>query len=157
MRLDDQCLQLYRLARAAWARGDVEEACRLYGRLRAEHGCELFYEVSLPPVHLMLVHPIGTVLGRATYHDYLCVYQNVGVGSDIDGNRPTIGRGVVLYPGAKVLGNTIIGNNVFITANTVVQNVVVPDNSVVFPDVNSCNWKPTKRDVIRDIFKVTNE
>jgi serine acetyltransferase len=89
----------------------------------------------------------------------------VGVGSDIDGNQPVLGRGVVLFPGAKVLGNTRIGNNVFITANTVVQNMEIPDNSVVFPFLEKqkksdhktrsvCSWKPTKRSVIHDIFKV---
>jgi serine O-acetyltransferase len=164
MRLDDQCLQLYRVAHNMWKDSDLKMAERYYQRVRTEHGCELYYEIVLPK-NVMLVHPVGTVLGRATYGDYLCVYQNVGVGSDVDGNRPVLGKGVVLFPGAKVLGNTKIGNNVFITANTVVQNVDIPDNSVVFPFLEErkksdhktrsvCSWKPTERSVIKEIFKV---
>lgn len=143
--------------------GRTAEADAHY-RLNRMLGVDLYYEVKLPRT-LMLVHPVGTVLGRATYGEYLCVYQNVGVGSDLDGNRPKFGDGVVLFPGAKVLGNTVIGSNVFITANTVVQNCEIPDNMIVFPTATDmrgkgaewdvgCGWTPTKRSVIRDVFKV---
>ena len=47
------------------------------------------------------------------------------------GNRgcPTIGDNVVLYPGAKVVGNVVIGDNVVIGANAVVTKDI-PANSV---------------------------
>ena len=156
MRVDDQIALNYRNARKAFLAGRVTESEAHY-RLNRMLGFDLYYEVDLPQ-NLMFVHPIGTVLGRATYGDYLCVYQNVGVGSDLDGNRPKVGEGVVLFPGAKVLGNTVIGNNVFVTANTVVQNCEIPDNSIVFPSASDwdagCGWKHTDRSVIRDVFKV---
>lgn len=165
MRLDDEIAIQYRESREAFLRGDISEAERIYRSLRAAHSIELFYEVDLPE-HLMFVHPVGTVLGRATYGDHLVIYQNVGVGSDLNNNRPMLGRGVVLFPGAKVLGNTRIGDNVFVTANTVVQDVVVPDNCVVFPSVKvpgasqgerpintvGCAWKRTRRSVMAHFF-----
>ena len=43
---------------------------------------------------------------------------------------PTIGDNVVIFAGAKILGNIKIGNNVVIGANATVTNNV-PDNSVV--------------------------
>ena len=73
MHLDDQCLQLYRVAHNMWKDNDLRMALKYYQRARAEHACELYYEVVLPK-NIMLVHPVGTVLGRATYGDYLCVY-----------------------------------------------------------------------------------
>ena len=42
---------------------------------------------------------------------------------------PTIGDNVVLYPGAKVVGNVVIGDNVVIGANAVVTKDI-PANSV---------------------------
>ena len=161
MRLDDEIVSNYRQSRVAFLKGDMWQAEYFYRLNREDNSVELYYEVDLPE-HLMFVHPLATVLGRATYGDFLCVYQNVGVGSDLDGNRPVLGTGVVLFPGAKVLGKTKIGSNVFVTANTVVQNVEIPDNSVVFSRTMPfggtviCGWKPTKRSVIRDVFKVLN-
>jgi serine O-acetyltransferase len=43
---------------------------------------------------------------------------------------PTIGDNVIIFPGAKVVGNIRIGNNVVIGANATVINDV-PDNCVV--------------------------
>lgn len=42
---------------------------------------------------------------------------------------PIIGHNVVIYPGAKILGNVKVGNNVVIGANAVVTKDI-PDNSV---------------------------
>lgn len=47
---------------------------------------------------------------------------------------PTIGDNVVIFPGAKIIGNIRIGNNVVIGANAVVLNDV-PDNCVVAGNV----------------------
>lgn len=161
--LDEQAVALYRNSRSAYHRGDIASAHEFYRRNRAENGVELWYEVELPD-HLRLLHPIGTVLGRASYGDYLVAYHGCGVGSDLDCNRPTIGSGVVLFPGAKVLGKTVIGDNVFITANCVVQNCVVPSNVVVYPSMRitycggepisslGCSWRHTTRSVIKHFF-----
>ena len=138
-RLDDEVLAFYNNSRAAYNRGDISTAETWYRRLRAEHGVELFYEVELPQ-NIKFVHSIGSVLGRADYGEFLVVYHGCGVGSDVDGNRPKLGSGVVLFPGAKILGNATLGNNVWVTANTVVQNCDVPDNSVVFGGVTSNEW-----------------
>lgn len=162
LNLDQYAVDLYRNSRAAFHRGDLAAAHEFYRRNRAENGVELFYEVDLPE-NLRLVHPIGSVLGRATYGDFFVCYHGCGVGSDLDGNRPVIGSGVVLFPGAKVLGKTTIGSNVFITANTVVQGADIPSNSIVFPaatDMDApgvewtvrCGWEPTTRSVIKHFF-----
>lgn len=170
MRLDDEITHRYRESRAAFARGDVHEAARIYRHIRADHAVELYYEVELPE-HVMFVHPLGTVLGRATYGDYLVVYNGCSVGSDLAGNRPVLGSGVVLFGGAKVLGKTVIGDNVFVTANTVIQDCVVPDNSVVFPSLKvfgrdqgsgagnalRCDWKPAKKNVKEYFFGVFHD
>ncbi len=166
-RLDDVLLADYRKARKAFLEGDTLRADQLYSANRRHHAIDLYYEVDLPE-HVMFVHPLGTVLGRATYGDYLCVYNGVNVGSTVDRNYPVLGTGVVLFPGAKVLGKSVLGNNVWVTANTVILDQVVPNNVVVFMDIMvhagvgkdvntpvfefSANWKRTERNVKRDMF-----
>lgn len=166
MTLDDEIWDIYWHSRHAFHAGDIKAATAMYRRLRAEHAIDLYYEVDLR-MPTQFVHPLGTVLGRAAYAPNLVVYQNVGVGSDLDGNRPVFTGPCVLFPGAKVLGQTKIGKNVFVTANTVVQGCEVPDNSVVFPppvrnaavfnrnrsDASlTCFWKPTTRSVVEHFF-----
>lgn len=148
-RVDDEILPLYRAARFAFLRGDVADAEQTYRILRTVYAIDLYYEIDLPQ-HVLFVHPLGSVLGRARYGDYLTVYQQVGVGSDVDGNRPRIGNWAVLFPGCKVLGNTTIGDNVFVTANAVMQNVQVPSGSVAF---GYNQWKPTRRSARQTMWK----
>lgn len=157
--LDQECLALYRLARACWVRGDEAGALALHRRIRAEHSVELWPGVELPE-HVVAVHPVASVLGRADYGDYLVFYQNCGVGSDVDGNRPTLGRGVCLFPGARILGAAEIGDNVFICAGTILsgvprRHVKIPSNVCVFPASNKFGYdfKPTKRSVVSQFWK----
>ena len=98
------------------------------------HSNDWFYEIDLP-AHFHSEHPLGSVLGRAEYGDYFFVYQGTTVG----GNRkhgelyyPIIGRNVILFANAAVLGDTHIGNNVVISAGTYIINEDIPDNCIVF-------------------------
>jgi len=58
------------------------------------HGIDLFYSVPMPDV-FMLVHPVGTVIGKANFSNYLVVYQNCTIGADTD-VYPNFGEGIVL-------------------------------------------------------------
>jgi serine O-acetyltransferase len=94
---------------------------------KALHGCDIFYEVELPSVFL-LVHPLGTVLGRGNYADHLLVYQRCGVGSNHD-IYPTLGRHVTLRPGSSVLGRCAIADNVTIAAESLVLDRDIPQDT----------------------------
>ena len=64
---------------------------------------------------------------------YCSIHQGVTVGRVFAGDKagtPTLGDHVIIYPGAKVVGNIHVGNNVMIGANATVLNDV-PDNCVV--------------------------
>lgn len=98
------------------------------------HSVDWFYAVDLP-VHFLCEHPLGCVLGRAVYGDYFFVYQGTTVG----GNRrkggidyPIIGENVILFANATVLGRTLIGNNVVVSADTYIIDTEIPDNCLVF-------------------------
>ena len=100
-----------------------------------------------------VVHPVGTVLGRATYGDYFCAYQNVTVGSDLENLHPVIGPGVVLYGGSRVIGAARIGGNCLISAGCSILGDGVPDNHIAIGQHPAVTTKPNRRNVICDIFK----
>lgn len=92
------------------------------------HGCDVFYEIELPSVFL-LVHPLGTVLGRGQYADYLLVYQRCGVGSNHD-IFPSLGEHVTLRPGSAILGNSAVGDNCTIAAESLLLDQDLSSNKV---------------------------
>ena len=94
------------------------------------NGVDWYYQVELPAV-FGAEHPLGSILGKAKYSDGLFVYQGVTIGGN-KGKYPVIGRNVVLYSDAKILGNARIGNNVVISANSYIKDEDIPDNCPVF-------------------------
>jgi serine O-acetyltransferase len=83
---------------------------------------------------VFICHGSGVVIGEtAIVGDGVLIYQNVtlgGTGKETGKRHPTLGKNVIVEPGAKVLGNIKIGDNVRICAGSVVLRDV-PDNSIV--------------------------
>lgn len=113
------------------------EAGKVYYLNKILHSIDWFYEINLPD-HFMVEHPLGSVLGRAKYGDYLLIYQGVTIGGNISLSNtveiayPVIGECVTFLSNAKVLGNAHIGKNVIFAANSYVINEDIPDDSIVF-------------------------
>jgi serine O-acetyltransferase len=110
--------------------GDKILADKLYYLNKIMHSCDIYHEVNLPE-SFFLEHPVGTVLGRATYGNKFFAMQGCTVGGNKD-KYPTIGENVKLYSGAKILGNFILGNNVSVAANAYLKDTNIPDNATVF-------------------------
>jgi serine O-acetyltransferase len=92
------------------------------------HGCDIYYEITLPPIFL-LVHPLGTVLGRAIYQDYLLIYQRVGIGSNHE-IYPQLGRHLTLRPGSSVLGQSRVGDYCSIATDSLLLDQDLPNHSI---------------------------
>lgn len=79
-------------------------------------------------------HGMGVVIGEtAEIGDDVLLYQGVtlgGTSSKAEKRHPTLGRGVVVGAGAKVLGNITLGNYSKIGAGSVVVNDV-PEHATV--------------------------
>ena len=73
---------------------------------------------------LVIDHGMGVVIGETTViGDNCTIYQGVtlgGTGKDVGKRHPTLGNGVMVGAGAKVLGPFKIGDNTKIAANAVV-------------------------------------
>ncbi len=127
---DHMAAFLYLVGNSAWkSTGDSMIPTKLFMLNKAMHGLDLYFSVSLPEVFL-LVHPVGSVIGNATYGNHLVIYQNCTVGADA-GVYPTFGEGTILYSRVSVLGNSTIGDDVVFAANSFVVNADIPAHSVV--------------------------
>ncbi|MBC7396272.1 MAG: serine O-acetyltransferase [Bdellovibrionales bacterium] len=84
--------------------------------------------------NLIIDHGMGVVIGEtAEIGDDCLIYHGVTLGG-VDLNpvkrHPTLGKGVVIGAGAKVLGNITIGDHSRVGANSVVIRSVPPKSTV---------------------------
>lgn len=128
---------LYRLSHQIFidGKGKVpKEADLVYYLNKILHSNDWFYAIDLP-LHFMVEHPLGSVLGRATYGDYFCILQGTTVGGNRSKGKiyyPQIGNNVMMFANSSIIGNTTIGDNVIISAGTQIVNDSVPSNCIVF-------------------------
>lgn len=80
-------------------------------------------------------HGMGVVIGETTeIGDNVTLYQGVtlgGTGKDTGKRHPTIGRGVIVGTGARVLGPLEIGEGAKVGAGAIVIKDVPPNSTVV--------------------------
>jgi serine O-acetyltransferase len=83
---------------------------------------------------LFIDHGMGVVIGETSViGDDVTLYQGVtlgGTGKEKGKRHPTVGNGVVIGAGARVLGNVRVGDNSRVGAGSVVLRDV-PDNSTI--------------------------
>jgi serine O-acetyltransferase len=126
---DQYAMWLYLLSNQLFRdAGSVATCKKLFLLNKALHGCDIFYEIELPSIFL-LVHPLGTVLGRGRYADYFLVYQRCGVGSNHD-VYPTLGPYTTLRPGSSVLGQCTLGRNNTLAAESLLLDRDLENDSI---------------------------
>jgi serine O-acetyltransferase len=126
------CIFLYFLSRTIFLNDPDYRTLsdRVYFLNKALNAIDLFYEVELPDV-FALDHPVGTVLGRAQYGKFFTFNQNNTVGEN-KGIYPRIGENVYMASGSKLIGDSTVGNNVMLSANSYVKDADIPSCSIVF-------------------------
>jgi serine O-acetyltransferase len=80
---------------------------------------------------LYIAHPVGCVLVAESIGENVSVIAQVTFGTRADSRWPTIGEGVFVGAGARVLGGITVGANASIGANAVVVHDVAPGVTVV--------------------------
>jgi serine O-acetyltransferase len=148
------CIYLYYLANTIWKREkDAGVATRLFLLNKALNGIDLFYEIEMPPV-FFIGHSVGIVLAKATYGNYLVLYQNSTVGrhrTDI----PVIGDGVIVYPNSAIIGRSRVGDGAVLSQGSRVVNLEVPAKSMAFPGPDGgMTFRPAPQDLLSDYFRL---
>lgn len=128
---DQYCMFLYMLANSYFKETQSSHLpTKLYYLNKVLHSVDIFYTTNLPDVFL-LVHPIGTIIGRADFSDYFVAYQGCTVGCLNSGVFPVFNGKTILYANSSVLGQCTIGDNVCLAANSTIVNQDIPDNKIV--------------------------
>lgn len=124
----------YRRQHRLWQRGHKGLARWLSTRSRKRFGVEIHPGASIGR-RFLIDHGMGIVVGETTIiGDDCMIYQGVtlgGTGKETGKRHPTLGNGVVVGVGAKVLGNITLGDNVKVGGGAVVVKDVPPDCTVV--------------------------
>jgi len=129
-----RAILMHRLAHWLWRR-----KFRWLARMVSEIG-RFFNGIEIHPgaqigKRFFIDHGEGVVIGETTIiGDDCSLFQGVtlgGTGKEKGKRHPTLGNGVVIGAGAKILGNIKIGDNVRIGAGSVVVKSVPPNCTVV--------------------------
>lgn len=144
------CIYLYYLGHSLARAGALSLADRVYYLNRALNGVDLFHQVHLPEV-FCVEHPLGAVIGRAQIGNYFFFAQGVTVGGN-KGSYPVIGSRVTLLSNSKVVGSSVIGDNVILAANSYVKDTVIPPNSIVFGQDRSLVIKQNPGGLTAELF-----
>ena len=123
----------YRLAHALWTRGLRFPARALSQVTRWLTGIEI-HPGAVIGRRFFIDHGMGVVIGEtAEVGDDVMVYHGVTLGGrtrDAGKRHPTLGDGVAVGAGAKILGPVVIGAGSAVGANAVVTRDA-PDHSVL--------------------------
>lgn len=148
-------LFLYYLANTIWKTSGNRTLCtKLFGLNKALNGIDLFYEIEMPEV-MFIGHSVGIVFAKATYGNYLVVYQNSTVGKN-HGVAPVLGEGVVMYPNTAIIGRCQVGDGTVLAQGVSLINADTPGHCTVFGatgDRGGVLFKPTRHDALVDIFR----
>ncbi len=133
---------LYYLSNSLWKKnGNVKICTKLFFLNKALNGIDCFYEIEMPEI-FFIGHSVGIVLAKATYGNYLVLYQNSTVGKS-HGVAPILGDNVTLYPNTAVLGSSHVQNGSVISQGCSVINSNTPGNCLVFQtDDGKLTFKP---------------
>ena len=146
------CIFLYYMSNTIWKRsGDADICTRLFLLNKALNGIDCFYEIEMPDI-FFIGHSVGIVLAKASYSDYLVLYQNSTVGKN-HGVAPVIERGVVMYPNTAIIGNSLVRSNTVLSQGVSVINQDTPGACYVFRGGSGLEFVDLKRDILSDIFR----
>ncbi len=127
-------LKAHRVANALYKKGHKLLARWLSQRSRHRTGIEIHPGAEIGR-RVFIDHGDGVVVGETTViGDDVTIYQGVtlgGTGKDVGKRHPTIGSGVTIGAGAKVLGPITVGDYSKIGAGAIVLKNVPPNCTVV--------------------------
>ncbi len=138
----------HKMAHGLWRRG-----YRLPGRF-ASHLGRMMTGIEIHPAarigrRLIIDHGMGVVIGEtAEVGDDVYLYHQVtlgGTSSERGKRHPTVGNGVIVGAGAKILGGITIGDNARVGANAVVVQPVAANETVVGIPARPVERDPTRR------------
>lgn len=160
--LDHYLIFCFRLANHIFINKlDLKLAEAIYYSSKIRTCTDLYYTANIGD-YFIPAHSLGTVMdSRATYGKLFKIYNGVHIGPyNILGveaekwDHPKFGDGVTLLANSAVYGSTCIGNNVIISARSVVINENIPDNCIVIgqsPKLSVVPYNMSNFDLLKSV------
>lgn len=136
--LDHYIILCFRFAHLLYKNRVNDLADAVYYSSRVRGSIDLFYTSKIGRC-FMPVHAIGTIMdSHARYGEFFKIYDGCHIGpysivgkEPKDWEHPIFGNYVTMLAHSKVYGKSIIGDNVIISAGTVIVNEEIPNNCIV--------------------------
>ena len=150
--LDHYLILCHRFANQIFRSGLHQEvADAVYYSSRIRTSSDFFYRTEIGEC-FMPVHPIGTLIdSHAIYGKGLKIYNGVHIGPNkafgikpSEMTHPQFGDGVILLANSTIYGNTKIGNNVIVSARSVIIDEEIPSNCIVMGESPNLKALPNK-------------
>ena len=142
---------IYFLSNIIWKKHeDRITASKLFYLNKTLHGFNCMYDTQLPDIFLF-THPVGAVLGKATYSNYTVFCQNITVGMHQD-RTPILGEKLFLAPQSIILGNCTIASECAISASTLIINENIPAKSIVFGKTPNLVIRQNSRNILKELY-----
>ena len=148
---DHYAVFLYWLSNIAFNEGQISLAKKMFLLNKCMFGLDLFYEINMPDIFIM-VHPLGSVVGRAKFSDFLVIYQGVTIGSTAKGVYPEFAEKIVLYSNTSVIGRCYLKENVVLGSNATLINQEIDSDKVVLGHYPNNKVLENKNNVIENFF-----
>lgn len=143
---------LYFLANTIWRREGAQRICdKLFFLNKSLNGIDCFYEIEMPEI-FFIGHSVGIVLAKATYGNYLVLYQNSTVGKN-HGIAPIIDEGVIMYPNTAIIGKSHIRKGSVVSQGVSVINRETPGSCIVFQGNGGDLVFRPRRDSVDEYFR----
>lgn len=128
------CIFLYFLSRSLRQNSFIDLADVIFSLNKMMHSIDIYHQVILPKV-FHLEHPLGSVIGKASFGNFLYIGQGCTVGRNMNPNSshyPSFGDCILLTSYVTIVGKTQIGSNVIFSSGSFVKDETIPDNCLVF-------------------------
>ena len=147
------CIFIYYLSNTIWRREGNREICtRLFLLNKTLNAVDIFYEIEMPEI-FFIGHSAGIVLAKASYSNFLVLYQNSTVGKN-HGQAPVIEEGAILYPNTAVIGDSLVRRGSVISQGVGVINSSTEANKIAFSGAGgNLIFKTSKHCIQRDFFR----
>lgn len=146
---DQHAVFLYFLSNSLYHTGTENKtlAEKVYRLNKMMNGNDIYCSVELPEI-FKIEHSIGTIIAPGSkIGNYFKISQNCTLGNN-NGCLPVLGEHVYMLSGSKIIGNSVIGDNVIISANTYIKDTNIPSGSIVFPAVKGVIIKPIPEKIL---------
>lgn len=135
---------------------EARRACgKVYCLNKLISQCDIYYEFTLPD-YFIVYHPLGSIISRSEIGNGFMLMQGSTVGEN-NGIHPQLGKNVLMFSNAKILGNCHVGNNVLISANSYIKDMDIPDYSIVYgqyPNVKVVSNRSRVEEKISEYFEI---